>query len=134
MRETVGIPAGILVYFVSVITLLIFVQVTFAEPSNWPTLITVLITITSFKLTCAAVANFSNSDGVKVVGIIIAMFWLLSLGVDIFSDIEKFMLFLSGGNEVSTGLEDFEALVDSVWNSKLCAIISVLLAMWTLNK
>ena len=134
MRETVGIPAGILVYFVSVIISLIFVQVTFANPGEWPTLITTLIAIVSFQVTCVAVKNFSNSDGVKVVGIIIAMFWLLSLGVDVFKGLEDFMLFLSGGNEVSTGLEDFEALVDSVWNSKLCAIISVLLAMWTLNK
>lgn len=134
MRETVAIPAGVLVYFVSVITLLIFVQVTFADPGNWPTLITALIALASFKMTCAAVENFSNSDGVKVVGIIIAMFWLLSLGVDVFGGLEDFMIFLSGGYEVSTGLEDFETFVGSVWNSKLCAIISVLLAMWTLNK
>lgn len=134
MRETVGIPAGVLVYFVSVVTLLIFVQVTFADPSNWSTLITTLISVVSFKLTCAAVENFSNIDGVKVVGIIIAMFWLLSLGFDFFSGLEDFMLFLSGGNEVSTGLEDFESFIGGVWNSKLCAIISVLLAMWTLNK
>lgn len=133
MRESVGIPAGVLVYFMSVILCLIFVQVGFADPGNWPTLITTLTAVVSFKVTCAAVENFSNSDGVKVVGIIIAMFWLLSLGVDMFSGLEELIKFLSGGTE-STGLEDFRALVDDVWNSKLCAIISVLLAMWTLNK
>ena len=133
MREAVGIPAGILVYFMSVILCLIFVQVGFADPSEWPTLITALTAIVSFKVTCAAVENFSNSDGVKVVGIIIAMFWLLSLGIDMFSGFEDLLTFLSGGTE-SKGLEDFRALVDDVWNSKLCAIVSVLLAMWTLNK
>ena len=133
MRETVAIPAGILIYFMSVILLLIFIQLTFANPADWSTFITVLIAIISFKLTCALVKNFTNEEGVKVVGVMISSFWLLSLGIDFFSDIENFLKFLGGGQESKT-VEEFQGFVESVWNAKLYAIISVLLAMWTLNK
>ena len=102
MREAVGIPAGILVYSMSVVLLLILVPVAFANPADWPMLITTLTAVVSFQITCAAVKNFSNLDGVKVVGIIIAMFWMLSLGLDMFSGLEDLLKFLSGGNE-STG-------------------------------
>lgn len=133
MRETVGIPAGIIVYFLSVIILLILIQASFTNPADWPTLITILTAIVSFRVTCSIVKNFTNEEGIKVVAVMIAAFWMISLGVDVFSSVEDFLKFLGGGQE-SKVVEQFQALVESVWNAKLYATISVLLAMWTLNK
>ena len=133
MRETVGIPAGILIYFISTIVSLIIVQIIFAEPHEWASLITASVAVLSFQITCAAVQNFSTEDGVKIVGVIIAMFWLLSLGVDVFGGAEEMLTFLSGGYEFK-GLNDFKELAEAVWNSKICAGVSVVLALWTLGK
>ena len=134
MREAVGIPAGFLVYFVSTVTLLIAVQVTFTETQIWSTFITAVIAIISFKVTCAAVGCFSNKTGVKIVGIMIAFFWLASLGIDFFSGAEKLVEFFSAGEHGSKGLEHFKELIEAVWNSKVCAGVSVILALWTLGK
>lgn len=133
MRETVGIPAGILVYFISTIMLLIAVQIFFVEPQEWAMYITASISLISFEITCAAVENFSNSDGVKIVGVMIAFFWLISLGVDVFGGLEDVMKFLGGGQE-SQGLKSFKELAEAVWNSKICTGVSVILALWTLSK
>ena len=133
MRETVGIPAGILIYFISTIVSLIIVQIIFAEPHEWASLITASVAVLSFQITCAAVQNFSTEDGVKIVGVIIAMFWLISLGVDVFGGAEEMLTFLSGGYEFK-GLNDFKELAEAVWNSKICAGVSVVLALWTLGK
>ena len=133
MRETVGIPAGLLVYFISTVVSLIMVQIIFAEPREWASLITASVAVISFQITCAAVQNFSTEDGVKIVGVMVAMFWLISLGVDIWGGMEELLTFLSGGYEFK-GLEDFKELTDAVWNSKICAGVTVVLALWTLGK
>ena len=133
MRETVGIPAGLLVYFISTVVSLIMVQIIFAEPREWASLITASVAVISFQITCAAVQNFSTEDGVKIVGVMVAMFWLISLGVDIWSSAEELLTFLSGGYEFK-GLENFKELTDAVWNSKICAGVTVVLALWTLGK
>ena len=133
MRETVGIPAGLLVYFVATVISLIIVQVTFAEPQEWSSLITASVAVVAFEITCAAVENFSNEDGVKIVGAIIAFFWLVSLGVDVFAGFEELLTFLSGGEEPK-GLASFKELLEAVWNTKICAGVSVVLALWTLGK
>ena len=133
MRETVGIPAGILVYFVATIISLIVVQVAVATPREWSTFITASIAVVSFEITCAAVKNFSNETGVKIVGVMIAFFWLASLGIDFFSGAEEVVKFFSGGQN-SRGLENLKELIESVWNSKICAGVSVVLALWTLGK
>ena len=133
MRETVGIPAGVLVYSISTIILLIAVQIIFSAPHEWASLITASIAVVAFEITCAAVKNFSNEAGVKIVGVMIALFWLASLGVDFFSFAERIMEFLGGG-QGSSGVENFKELTDSVWNSKICAGVSVVLALWTLTK
>ena len=133
MRETVGIPAGLLVYFISTVISLIMVQIIFVAPREWASLITASVAVISFQITCAAVQNFSTEDGVKIVGVMVAMFWLISLGVDIWSSAEELLTFLSGGYEFK-GLEDFKELTDAVWNSKICAGVTVVLALWTLGK
>ena len=133
MREAVGIPAGILVYSVSTIILLIAVEVTFANPNEWSTLITATIAIIAFRVTCTAVKNFSNETGVKIVGLMIALFWLVSFGINFFIGAEGVMEFLSGGQD-STWLENFKELIEAVWNLKICAGVSVILALWTLGK
>ena len=132
MRETVGIPAGILIYSIATVILLIVVQVICAEPQAWSKLITASIALIAFEITCAAVESFSNAEGVKIVGVIIALFWLASLGVDMFSGAEEVMEFLSGGE--TRALDDFKGLVEAVWNKKICAGVTVVLALWTLTK
>ncbi|MBE8949644.1 MAG: hypothetical protein SR3Q1_03470 [Quinella sp. 3Q1] len=133
MRETVGIPAGILVYFVATVISLIFVQVAVAAPREWSTFITASIAVVAFEITCAAVKNFSNETGVKIVGVMIAMFWLVSLGVDVFSGVNSIMNFLGGG-QGSAEPKIFEGFVRDVWNTKISAGVSVVLALWTLGR
>ncbi len=133
MRETVGIPAGILVYFVATIISLIVVQVAVATPREWSTFITASIAVVSFEITCAAVKNFSNETGVKIVGVMIALFWLVSLGVDVFSGVNSIMNFLGGG-QGSAEPKIFEGFVRDVWNTKISAGVSVVLALWTLGR
>ena len=133
MREAVGIPAGFLAYSISTIILLIAVQVTFPKPQEWSSLITASIAVVAFEITCATVKNFSNNAGVKIVGVMIAFFWLASLGIDFFSGAEEVVKFFSGGQN-SRGLENLKELIESVWNSKSCAGVSVVLALWTLGK
>ncbi|MBQ6130941.1 MAG: hypothetical protein IJL12_01170 [Selenomonadaceae bacterium] len=133
MRETVGIPAGILVYFVATIISLIVVQVAVATPREWSTFITASIAVVSFEITCAAVKNFSNETGVKIVGVMIALFWLVSLGVDVFSGLNSIMNFLGGG-QGSAEPKIFEGFVRDVWNTKISAGVSVVLALWTLGR
>ena len=133
MREAVGIPAGILVYSISTIILLIAVQITFANPNEWANFITAATSIISFQLTCEAVKNFSNEAGVKIVGIMIALFWLASFGIDFFFGAEEVLKFLGGGQDL-TGLENLKELIEAVWNLKICAGVSVILALWTLTK
>ena len=134
MREAVGIPAGFLAYSISTIILLIAVQVTFPKPQEWSSLITASIAVVAFEITCATVKNFSNNAGVKIVGVMIAFFWLASLGIDFFSGAEEVVKFFSGGGQDSKGLIHFKELIESVWNSKICAGVSVVLALWTLGK
>ena len=133
MRETVGIPAGFFVYSISTIVLLIAVQIIFPNPQKWATCITTAIAIISFQITCAAVENFSNSEGVKIVGVLIAIFWLASLGIDFFGGAEEALKFLGGGQD-SKGLANLKELIEAVWNSKICAGVSVVLALRTLSK
>ncbi|MBQ3451580.1 MAG: hypothetical protein IJG32_04890 [Selenomonadaceae bacterium] len=133
MRETVGIPAGILDYFVATIISLIFVQVDVDTPREWSTFITASIAVVSFEITCAAVKNFSNETGVKFFGVMISLFWLVSLGLDVLSGLNSIMNFLGGG-QGSAEPKIFEGFVRDVWNTKISAGVSVVLALWTLGR
>lgn len=134
MRESVGIPAGLLAYAVAIIVLLMLFEIFLPNPKEWATFITVATAFIAFKLTCAVVINFSSETGVKVVALMIAIFWLISLGVDVFSYAEEVIDVLSAGQGSTGSLASFKELADSVWNSKICAVVTAILAAGTLAK
>lgn len=134
MREAVGIPAGLLSYFLATILLLLFFEIFFPNPREWATFITIATAFIAFKITCAAVINFSSETGVKVVALMIAVFWVVSLGVDVFTYAEEVIDVLSAGQGSTGSLANFKELVEAVWNSKVCAVVTAILAARTLTK
>lgn len=134
MRESVGIPAGVLVYSVLVILLLLAVEKLVAVPKEWSRLITITVAIIAFQLTCTVVRNFSTETGVKIVGVMIPIFWFVSLGFDSFGLLNRTVDFLSSDNATNNGLVILRDLIEVVWDSKICAGVSAILAIWTLVK
>ena len=134
MRESVGIPAGILAYAAATIVLLLMVEFFLPHPREWANIITAVTAFIAFKVTCAAVINFSSETGVKVVALMIAVFWVLSLGIDFFSYAEEVIDVLSAGQGSMRSLANLKELANSVWNTKVCAIVTAILAVRTLAK
>ena len=134
MRESVGIPAGLLSYATATISLLIMVEIFLPNPREWANIITAATAFIAFKVTCAAVINFSSETGVKVVALMIAVFWVLSLGIDFFSYAEEVIDVLSAGQGSMRSLANLKELANSVWNTKVCAIVTAILAVRTLAK
>lgn len=134
MRETVGIPAGVLVYPLCVIFMLIAVKTFFADPKEWPDLITVMTAVIAFQVTCSIVRVFSTETGVKIVGVMIAVFWFISLGFDAFGFLDRAVDFLGGNDATTNSLGGLRDLIELVWDSKTCAGVSAILALWTLAK
>ena len=135
MREAVGIPAGLLSYALATIILLILFDFVLPNPRQWSYLITIATTLIAFQVTCAAVMNFSTETGVKIVALMIAIFWVVSLGVDVFYYAEKVIDVLSAGQGGATGsLANLKELAEAVWNTKICAVITVILTVRTLAK
>ena len=134
MREAVGIPAGLLVYFLTTTILLLLVQATIAEPQEWQYLITAAIAVIAFKLTCATVINFSTETGVAIVAVIIVAFWLLSLGFDVFVILDAIIKFLSVDPNSPDVLESFKDLANAALNRKVCLAISFVLAIRTFSE
>ena len=132
MRETAGLPAGILSYVTIMFFLLLLFQHVFVAPQEWPRLITFVTSVVSFKLACASAEKFSTLTGVKIVAAFIAVFWIIILGadaLDVFSDAVEF---LEGDNE--TSVDTFIEFLAAVWNSKICAGVTCVLALWTVSK
>lgn len=134
MREAVGIPAGLLVYTFSTIVLLLFFKSIFPIPRDWSYFITITTAVISFKLTCAAIMNFSNETCVKIVGVMIAIFWVISLGFDLFEFVSATIDILSASKDSAKSLGNFKELIEVVWNSRVCTGVTVVLALWTLGK
>lgn len=134
MRESVGIPAGVLAYSTSLILLLLAVKMVVAVPQDWSNLITITTAIVAFRVTCAVVRVFSTELGVKIVGAMIAIFWLISLGFDTLGLFERALDFISGDDETARGLGGLRDLIELVWDSRICAGVSAILAIWTLTK
>ena len=134
MREAVGIPAGLLSYAASTILLLIIFQFIFPNPRDWSNFITIATAFIAFKLTCAAVINFSSETGVKVVAVMIAVFWVVSLGVDVFALAGQVIDTLSVSQGSARSLAGFKELAETVWNSGVCAVVTAILAAGTLTK
>ena len=134
MREAVGIPAGLLAYATATIALLLMVEIFLPNPREWSTVITIATAFIAFKVTCAAVINFSSETGVKVVALMIAVFWVLSLGIDFFSYAEEVIDVLSASQSSTNNLASFKELAEAVWNSKICAVVTAILAARTLAR
>lgn len=134
MREAVGIPAGLLSYALATIVLLILFDFVLPNPRQWSYLITIATTLIAFQVTCAAVMNFSTETGVKIVALMIAIFWVVSLGVDVFHYAEEVIDVLSAGQGATGSLANLKELAEAVWNTKICAVITVILAVRTLAK
>ena len=134
MREAVGIPAGLLSYALSAVVLLVMFQLILPNPREWSYFITIATAIIAFKITCAAVINFSSETGVKVVALMIAVFWIMSLGFDVFDVAAKVIDVLSASHGSADSLANFKALAEAVWNSTACAVVTIILTIGTLTK
>lgn len=134
MREAVGIPAGLLSYALSAVVLLVMFQFILPNPREWSYFITIATAIIAFKVSCAAAINFSTETGVKIVAFMLAVFWLISLGVDVFDIAAKTIDVLSASKDSAQSLAGFKDLAEAVWNSTACAIVTVILAIGKLTK
>jgi len=134
MREAVGIPAGLLSYALATIVLLVIFQFILPNPREWSYLITIATAVIAFKISCATAINFSTETGVKIVAFMLAVFWLLSLGIDMFDIAAQVIDVLSASKDSAKSLASFKDLAEAVWNSVACAIVTVLLAIGKLTK
>ena len=134
MRETSGLPAGILVYVTVMLFLLMLFQHVFVAPQEWSRLITFATATLSFMLACLAAEKFSTLTGVKIVALFIAVFWIIILGADALDMFSEAVDFLEGDSDEGTSVDVFIKFVDAVWNSKICAGVTIVLALWTVSK
>ena len=132
MRETAGLPAGILAYFVTLFFLLLLCQKIFVAPEDWSRLITFMTSAISFQLACTATEKFSTLTGVKIVALFIAVFQIIILGADLLGSFSDVLKALEGNDE--TPADVFVNYVATIWNSKICAGLTGILALWTVTK
>lgn len=132
MRETAGLPAGILLYVTAMVLILLTFQNVFIAPQNWSRFITSSTSAVSFLLACRATEKFSTSTGVKIVAVFIALFWIIILGIDVTQIFSEILGTLEGSNK--TAADTFIKFVEAVWNSKICAGVTGVLALWTVSK
>ena len=134
MREAAGLPAGILVYVTATVLMLLVCQHVFVAPQEWSRLITVATATVSFMLACSAAEKFSTLTGVKIVALFIAVFWIIILGANALDMFSEAVDFLEGDSDEGTSVDVFIKFVDAVWNSKICAGVTIVLALWTVSK
>lgn len=133
MRETSGLPAGILAYVAAMLLILLLCQKFFVAPQEWSRLITFATSVISFQFACAATEKFSTLTGVKIVAGFIAVFQLMILGADLLGVFSHVLKILEGvGNE--TPADVFVNFLAAVWNSGICAGVTIILALWTVSK
>ncbi|MBR1646176.1 MAG: hypothetical protein IJ685_05285 [Selenomonadaceae bacterium] len=133
MRETAGLPAGILAYVVISFFILLLCQKIFVAPEDWARLITFMTSAISFELACAATEKFSTLTGVKIVALFIVAFQIIILGADLLGTFSDILETLEGVDN-KTPADIFVEYVATVWNSKICAGVTIVLALWTVTK
>ena len=62
------------------------------------------------------------------------MFCFVVLGADMLNILSDAVEFLEGGSDEGTPIKDFIKFVSEVWNSKICAGVTFVLAFWTVSK
>ena len=134
MRETSGLPAGILVYVTAMLFILLLFQYVFVAPGEWSRLITFATASLSFVTACWATEKFSTLTGVKIVAAFLALFWIIILGADMLGTFSNAIEFLEGGSDEGNSIKDFIKFVGAVWNSKICAGVTIVLALWTVSR
>lgn len=132
MRETAGLPAGILAYVATLFFLLLLCQKLFVAPQEWSRLITFVTSAVSFQIACTATEKFSTLTGVKLVALFIALFQVIILGADMLGSFSDVLTALEGTDK--TPADVFVEFVAAVWNSKICAGVTSILALWTVTK
>ena len=133
MRETAGLPAGILAYFSILLFILLLCQKIFVAPEDWARLITFMTSAISFELACAATEKFSTLTGVKIVALFIVVFQIIILGADLLGTFSDILQTLEGADN-ETPADIFIKYVATIWNSKICAGVTIILALWTVSK
>ena len=133
MRETSGLPAGILAYFSILLFILLLCQKIFVAPEDWARLITFMTSAISFELACAATEKFSTLTGVKIVALFIVAFQIIILGADLLGTFSDILQTLEGVDN-ETPADVFVKYVATIWNSKICVSVTIVLALWTVSK
>ncbi len=133
MRETAGLPAGILAYFSILLFILLLCQKIFVAPEDWARLITFMTSAISFELACAATEKFSTLTGVKIVALFIVVFQIIILGADLLGTFSDILQTLEGVDN-ETPADVFVKYVATIWNSKICVSVTIVLALWTVSK
>ena len=133
MRETAGLPAGILTYVAALFFILLLCQKFFVAPQEWSRLITFVTSAVSFQLACTATEKFSTLTGVKLVALFVALFQIIILGADLLGSFSDVLETLEGVDN-KTPADVFVEFVAAVWNSKICAGVTSILALWTVTK
>ena len=133
MRETAGLPAGILAYILILLFSLLLCQKIFVAPEDWARLITFMTSAISFELACAATEKFSTLTGVKIVALFIVAFQIIILGADLMGIFADILENLEGADN-ETPADVFVEYVATVWNSKVCVAVTGILALWTVTK
>ena len=134
MRESVGFPAGVLVYVSLTVLLLIICQHVFIEAQEWSRLITFLTSSISFVAACTAAEKFSNLTGVKIFAASVALFWLIFLSADFLGVLTDVIEFLEGGSDEGNAVHNLIGFVKSVWNAPVCFVVTLILTLWTVSK
>ena len=132
MRETAGLPAGILAYVALLLFLLLLCQKIFVAPEDWSRLITFMTSFLSFQLAITATEKFSTLTGVKIVALFIVAFQIIILGADLLGTFSDILRALEGSEE--TPADIFVKYVATVWDAKICAGVTIVLSLWTVSK
>ena len=134
MRESVGFPAGILVYVSLLVLLMLISQHVFIEAQKWSRLITLLNSTIPFVAACTAAEKFSNLTGVKIFALFVAVFWLSILGADLLGVLSEAVEFLVGDSDEGDGIKNLIGFVKSVWDTTVCVVVTLILTLWTVTK
>jgi len=134
LRESVGFPAGVLVYVSLTVLLLIICQHIFIQAQEWSRLITFLTSSISFVAACTAAEKFSNLTGVKIFAASVALFWLIFLGADFLGVLTDVIEFLEGGSDEGDAVHNLIGFVKTVWSAPVCFVVTLILMLWTVSK
>ena len=128
MKTLIGVPVGLIIYVISVVSILAFCLWSFEKPQEWQTAIPIITSL--FSITIAnfvAEDKFSKASG-AVVSWIVAAFWIAFVVIDIKGDIQDIIGFFQGKTPTMDEMDIVMFYVDGVLNAKIFAVVSGLWA------